>query len=67
MTKTYTVTQAAAVLGVTRGLVLRWIHAKRIRAARVGSQWTIRPTDLERFRRIPRSVGCPPGYRHKRR
>jgi excisionase family DNA binding protein len=49
-----TTLQAAAELGITRSRILQLIRANRLRAAKFGRDWTIRPDALDAVRvRIP--------------
>lgn len=51
------VTQVAALKGVTRRAVLSAITAGTLPAQRVGRQWLLRPADLERWQ--PRRDWAP--------
>lgn len=46
MSKTYTATQAAKVLGVTTQCVSNLIKRNRLQAARDGKQWKIPPESI---------------------
>ena len=39
----------AAICGVSEKTVRRWIKARELTAAQLGSQWRIRPRDLDDF------------------
>jgi excisionase family DNA binding protein len=43
-----TVSEVAKTLRVSQRSVMRYIKAKRLRAAKIG-QWRIKPSDLNRF------------------
>lgn len=44
-----TIKDTAAVCQVSEKTVRRWIGAKKLPAAKLGSQWRIRPRDLDLF------------------
>lgn len=44
-----TIKDTAAVCQVSEKTIRRWIDAKELPAARLGSQWRIRPKDLDLF------------------
>lgn len=45
-----TTAEAAAELGVSYGRVMHLIYAGRIKAEKIGAQWLVRPSALERAR-----------------
>lgn len=52
-----TVTEAANLLGVSRTQVLRLIHADRLTARRLGTQYMLDRSEVEEFSTIPRPRG----------
>lgn len=47
----YKTREAAALFGVRRLTVIRWIEAGRLKATKYGRQWRIRGTEIERRKR----------------
>ena len=45
----FTIPEVGAVLQVSEKTVRRWIASGELPAAKLGSQWRIRPRDLEDF------------------
>lgn len=56
-----TLTEAAALLGVTADTLRQQIKAGRLRAAKVGPVWTVTAKEVERYRE--KSLGRPGGKR----
>lgn len=54
-----TTKQAAEELGLSTARVLILIAQKRLKAEKYGRDWIIERTDLEEFKKIPRSPGNP--------
>ena len=52
--------QVAALLGVTRWQVTRYISSGRLSAIKLGRDWFIEETELAAFER-PRKTGAPKG------
>lgn len=52
-------TEAAEYVGLTDSLVRRYCREGRIPAERLGRNWYIRKSDLDRFNRKPRKSGNP--------
>ena len=48
-TSVLTVTQAAAFLNVERRTVLKLLNTGQLRGAKIGSDWRIRKTELDRL------------------
>jgi excisionase family DNA binding protein len=44
-----TINEAAEFLRVSEKTIRRWIKARELTAAQLGSQWRIRPRDLDLF------------------
>lgn len=44
----YKTTEAAAIFGVRRLTVIRWIEAGQLKAAKIGGQWRITAAEIER-------------------
>ena len=57
--KILTTRQAATLLGVSVRRVCQFCESGRLQSRKVGRDWLIPPSEAERFRRIPRSVGRP--------
>lgn len=47
----YKTREAAALFGVRRLTVIRWIEAGQLKAAKVGGQWRITAAEIERRKR----------------
>ena len=46
-----TLTEAATILGVRPGTLRRQVHLGRLKARKVGRDWTVTPREVERYRR----------------
>ncbi len=56
-----TISEAAARLGVSRQRVQQFVSEGRLRASRIGARLcVIEPSELERFKKIPRQPGRKP-------
>ena len=55
----YTVTEAAAVLGVSRCRVLQFLKEGRLSARRKGPIWLIPVAAVRKLAKIPREAGRP--------
>lgn len=60
-----TTQDAAARLGITPGLVAKYIRQGRLRATRFGRDWKIEAEDLEQFAATERPKGWPKGRPRK--
>ena len=56
MQKVYTPTETAAIFGVSRLTVYRWIHAGKLKAGRYGGQWRVTAAEITR-RKADRAKG----------
>jgi excisionase family DNA binding protein len=54
--KRHTTTEAAALFGVSRLTVYRWIHAGKLKAGRYGGQWRVTAAEITR-RKADRAKG----------
>ena len=48
--KVYSIREAAGILGVSRNYVYLLIHMKRIKARKIGAQYTISQAEIDRYR-----------------
>jgi len=48
--KVYSIREAAGILGFSRNYVYLLIQMKRIRARKIGAQYTISQAEIERYR-----------------
>jgi excisionase family DNA binding protein len=46
-----TLTEAARVLGVTHSTLRNQVHNGKLRAKKVGRDWHVTPSEVERYRR----------------
>lgn len=60
-----TTTEAAARIGISRQLVIRYCIDKRITAVKHGRDWWIDGAEVERFAAIPRPEGWRKGRPRK--
>jgi excisionase family DNA binding protein len=49
MDKLYTLKEAAELLNVSTKTVTRYIKQGNLKASKLGSQWRIKPSEVERF------------------
>lgn len=61
----FNATEAAEYLGIEPSAVRRYCIDGRLKGDKLGSNWILRQTELDRFKSIPRLVGNP-NFRRKR-
>lgn len=59
MNESYTTTEAAQKLNLSRARVLQFIRENRLVATQRGRDYFIEKTELERFAAVPRGLGKP--------